>query len=74
MRLPLQTPPMTEAITDPPVASCYCLFCDSGIEEFQQVAPDLFLSRAHARETARCVAGLPLSPTFAGMAFVLATA
>jgi hypothetical protein len=53
MRLPLLTSPMTEAITDPPAASCYpaCyrLFFDTEIEEFQQVDPDLFSARARAR-------------------------
>ena len=53
-RLPLLTSPRTEAITDPPAASCYpaCyrLFFDTEIEEFQQVDPDLFFfSRARAR-------------------------
>jgi len=52
---------MTEAITDPPATSCYraCyrLFFDSGIGGFQRVAPDVFSSRARARET-RLAAGL----------------
>jgi hypothetical protein len=69
---------MTGTITNPPAAAgyraCYRLFYDIGIGDFQQVAPDLFSPRAHARAGRRYVAGLPLSPTFAGMAFALAAA
>jgi hypothetical protein len=44
---------MTEAIIDPSAASCcpacYCLFSEAGIDDYQQVDPDLFLFRAPAR-------------------------
>jgi hypothetical protein len=37
---------MSEIVADPPDPSCYLLFSGQGIEEFQSVDPDLFLSRA----------------------------
>ena len=37
---------MSEIVADPPDRSCYLLFSGQGIEEFQSVDPDLFLSRA----------------------------
>jgi hypothetical protein len=41
---------MPEIIADSRPRSCYHLFSGSGILEFQRLAPDLFASRAHARE------------------------
>jgi hypothetical protein len=41
---------MPEIVADPPSPSCYRLFPRLGIEESQQLGPDLFLPRArHAR-------------------------
>ena len=36
---------MPEIVADPPSPSCYRLFPGSGIQEFQQLGPDLLLPR-----------------------------
>jgi hypothetical protein len=46
---------MTEAIIDPSAScypACYCLFFETGIEDYHWVDPDLFLFRARPRGAA----------------------
>src|SRR5215831_21200093 len=42
---------MSEPVADPPAPTCSLPVSETGISEFQQLRPDLFSSRAHARET-----------------------
>ena len=44
---------MPEAAADPLSPSCYHLFPEPGIQESQELGPDLFLPRAHARAVVR---------------------
>jgi hypothetical protein len=42
-------PPMPENLTDSPDPTCYLLFSETGIQESQLLAPDLFSSAARTR-------------------------
>jgi hypothetical protein len=48
--VPLQMPPMSEAVAVQPARSCSLLLFQDGIYESQRLGTDPFMPRAHARE------------------------